>query len=369
MNEVMYDILESCIQELDNNIEIEVILARYPEFARELRPILNASLQAKQMTAPAPSRDAVTRGRARLMQKVAEIREEKIAPRKRMIPLFQRLAISFALTATLLLSGTGLVGASASALPGQKLYPVKRGWEDLRLFLTFNEEKRESLEKELEQERLHEVDELLFEEEHLLVDFSGVFTHKNGLTYVSEVQVLLPVGAEFPQEGATLHIVGWTEKGYVEVTRFEIILGKPIAPTVAPNPLPVVQPTETKPSGFEGENQNGNENLNGNENQNENQNENENENGNENLNGNENENENGNENLNGNENQNENGNENLNGNENQNENGNENLNGNENQNENGNGNEGGGGENENGGGGGENENENENNNDAVNNNI
>jgi len=231
MNEKMYDILESCLQELDNGVDMENILARYPKFGGELRPILKASLQAKEMAASAPSQSTVIRGRTRLMQRVAELREEKIAPRKRVIPLLQRIAISFALTATLLLSGTGLVGASSSALPGQRLYPVKRGWEDLRLFFTFNEENRDSLEREFEDERLHEVNELLSEDEHSLVDFSGVFMTKNSVTYVSEVQVIFPASAPLPNEGATLHIAGWTtEHGYVEVARFEILPDNSIIP-------------------------------------------------------------------------------------------------------------------------------------------
>lgn len=231
MNKDTYDILESYLQELDNGVEVETILARYPNFAEELRPILKSALQAKRISAPAPSQAAVVRGRARLMQRVAEMREGKIAPRKRVIPFFQRIAIAFALTATLLLSGTGLVGASSTALPGQNLYPVKRGWEDVRLFFTFNEEDRDSLEREFEGERLHEVNALLSEDERSTVDFSGIFTTKNGATYVSDVRVTFPAGAQLPAEGVAVHISGLTtEHGYVEITRFEILQGSSIIP-------------------------------------------------------------------------------------------------------------------------------------------
>jgi hypothetical protein len=242
MNEAIYDILETCLQELDNGVEMQTILARHPKLAAELRPMLQAALQAKQTSAPEPSQSAVVRGRARLMQKVAETREAQIAPRKRVIPFFQRLAISFAVTVTLLASGTGLVGASSTALPGHKLYPVKRGWEDVRLFFTFNEEDRESLEHEFEDERLHEVNELLSEDERSLVDFSGVFTLRNGATYVAEVQALFPDGAQLPADGAPVHVVGWTtEQGYVEIKSFEILPDTAIIPS---GTIPVLPPAE-----------------------------------------------------------------------------------------------------------------------------
>src|SRR5688500_13648214 len=118
MNKGIYDILESCLQELENGVEIDDILSRFPDHKKELRPILNASLKAKHKVVLAPTQAATIRGRARLMQKVVEIQQEKSATRKHGIPFFQRIAISFAVTTILLLSGTSLVGASSTALPG-----------------------------------------------------------------------------------------------------------------------------------------------------------------------------------------------------------------------------------------------------------
>jgi len=243
MNNEMFDILELCLQELENGFEIENILSRFPNIAEDLRPILTASLQAKKLAATSPSQDTVLRGRTRLMQTVAEMREEKSMPRKRAIPFFQRIALTIAITSTLLLSGTGLVGASSSALPGQNLYPVKRGWEDVRLFFTFNEDERISLEQQFEGERLNEVDELLSNEDRHLVDFSGISTRVSGKMYVSNVQVLFPADAEIPPEGDPLHITGWTtESDYVEIISFEIL---PDASTIPINSS-IVTPDPTK---------------------------------------------------------------------------------------------------------------------------
>ena len=93
----------------------------------------------REMAVPAPSEEALRRGRAKFMQRAAELRELKVAPRKRAFPVFQRLAITLTLTAMFLASGTGLVGLLSTTLPGENLYPVKRSWEGLRLIFTFNE--------------------------------------------------------------------------------------------------------------------------------------------------------------------------------------------------------------------------------------
>ena len=127
------------------------------------------------------------------MQRAAEMRESKVAPRKRVIPAFQRLALSFSLAALLLLSSTGLLNASASALPGENLYPVKRTWEGVRLLLIFDKQARTLLEDQFEYERLHEVNELLTEGSDETIQFAGVFMGVIGVIYVSGVTVTLVV--------------------------------------------------------------------------------------------------------------------------------------------------------------------------------
>ena len=220
----LYDVLEICLLELENGASLESILARYPDLANDLRPILKASVMARTMAVPAPSPDAVRRGRAKLLQHASEMREAKIAPRKRMIPVFQRLAISFTLAAFFLASGTGLVGASSTALPGENLYPVKRTWEDVRLFFTFNPDYKEFLESEFESERLDEVGELLTEGRHETIQYSGVFMHVNGMTYVSGVPVSVPANLQAPADGVAVTITGRTNaQRFVEIESIELL--------------------------------------------------------------------------------------------------------------------------------------------------
>jgi len=234
MNNI-FDALEICLSEIENGADVETVLARFPSLAGELRPILETSVKARNMVNADPSPETVRRGRARVMQRAAEIRESRVAPRKRVIPAFQRLALSFSMAAMLLLSGTGLLSASASALPGEKLYPVKRTWEGVRLFLVFDQQARTLLEDQFEYERLHEVNELLVEGRDETIQFAGVFMIVNGKSYISGVPVLLPSNILMPASGSAVVISGNTNpQGVVEVISLELLPDGSVVPVGKP---------------------------------------------------------------------------------------------------------------------------------------
>ncbi len=233
----LYDAIEICLKELENGADLETVLARYPNLGSELRPILNASLNARRRgrTVSDPSPEAVRRGRARVLRRASEMREQRSAPSKRMIPIFQRLAIAFTLTALFLASGTGLVSASSTALPGENLYPVKRTWEGLRLFFAFDPDHKEFLESQFESERLEEIGELLTEGRHETIQFAGVFMQVNGVTYVSGVTVLIPANLQMPANGTPVIVTGRTNaQGFVEIESIEILPEGAVVPTGEP---------------------------------------------------------------------------------------------------------------------------------------
>lgn len=239
----LYDVLEICLQELENGTDLEVVLEsvheQYPDLASELRPILKASVMAKAMAVPVPPSDVIRRGRVKLLQRASEMREQKTAPRKRMIPLFQRLAISLSLAAVFLASGTGLVGASSSALPGEHLYPVKRTWEDVRLFFAFNPESHEILEHTFENERLHEVNELFVKGKDETIQFAGVYTEVNGTLYVSGIQVAILSTSILPAQplldGMAVMVIGHTNaQGFVDIESIQILPTGSVVPTGEP---------------------------------------------------------------------------------------------------------------------------------------
>ncbi len=249
MNNI-FETLEICLHEIENGADMETVLARYPKLAAELRPILETSMKARSMSAAEPSPEAVRRGRARVMQRAAEMRESKAAPRKRFIPAFQRLVLSFSLAALLLLSSTGLLSASASALPGENLYPVKRTWEGVRLFLIFDKQARTLLEDQFEYERLHEVNELLVEGRHETIQFAGVFMEVNGVPYVSGVPVILPVNAQWPANGAPVILTGQTNaQGVVEVIGLEALPDGSMVPVGNPVEMELESESNSNDSG------------------------------------------------------------------------------------------------------------------------
>lgn len=237
----LFDALEFCLREIEEGVDLETTLRRFPEYAEELRPILETSIKARAMTAPEPSPEVVRRSRARVMQRAAELREAKapvyLSRPRYGISLFHRLAIALGAVMIFLLSGSGLLSASASALPGERLYSVKRGWENVRLLFIFDTEARELLENEFENERLHEVNELLSQGRNEVIDFAGVFMQVNGISYVSGLQVILPAGMPVPANGTAVLVSGQTNaQGFIELLTLQVLpegssvpMGNPIA--------------------------------------------------------------------------------------------------------------------------------------------
>ena len=181
----LYEALEICLQDIDQGADVETVLFRYPDLAEELRPILEASAGAKSMAVPAPSPEVVRRNRARVLQQAAQMREFKAKPSHRIwFASLRRMSVTLAVVFMLFVSGTSLVGASSNTLPGDNLYPVKRTWEGLRLLFTFNAQLRDALEVEQENQRLHELREVLAEGRSAEVDFNGIVEVQNGNEWI-----------------------------------------------------------------------------------------------------------------------------------------------------------------------------------------
>jgi len=112
MNEKLYDAFDVCVKALETGADIEAVLKLYPEMTDELRPVLEALIQAQSLSTKTVSEDTVRRGRARVLQHATLMRESSRRQRKLGF-VFRRLAASLALTFVLLLGGTGIVSASA----------------------------------------------------------------------------------------------------------------------------------------------------------------------------------------------------------------------------------------------------------------
>ncbi len=235
MNE--YDILEECLKALDNGQTVESVLARYPDRARELRPLLNTAIRAGTLGGVPVPEQFQKRDRNRLIRRAAEMRESK-RPARRMILLFPRLAVLLGVIGALILSSTGLVSASGSSIPGDQLYPVKRTWEGVRLLFVFTSQEREILQSQYEQERLNEADELLnMGRSSTRVTFSGVVTQQqDGSWKVSGIPVSVSNSTTLPKgtitDSAPVVVTGITRSnGVVEAQEIQLLQpGAPLPP-------------------------------------------------------------------------------------------------------------------------------------------
>lgn len=225
----LYDVLEVCLQEIENGASVEAVLLGYPEFAEELRPILETAVKAKSIAASAPAPDVIRRNRAKVLQRAAQLRAAKAQPSHSIWSVFlRRSLVSLAVVATLFIGGTSLVRASSTTLPGDNLYPVKRTWEDVQVLLTFDVNAREALEVKHENERLEELTELFARRRSVRVDFVGLVTRQNGdLWRVAGIPVVLPAQADVRGSvavGDAVRVRGLTQvDGSVLAERVELL--------------------------------------------------------------------------------------------------------------------------------------------------
>jgi hypothetical protein len=262
-SETLFDALETCLQALDQGEAVEACLARYPALADELRPILIAALQAREAAAPEVPAGVAQRGKARLLQAAAEMRARQTtvsAPsvdRKKGFfgARFYRLAVTASLMiAFLLTGGTGLVNASNGALPGDQLYPVKRGWEGLQLALIFDPKAKVEREREFEHERVQEIEELYSEKRIEQINFQGLVQSQNDRAWViGGLSILIEDETVFQGEatlGALVQVLGETDDGRIKAEKIILITGPSATPSLLSTPAvaPVLQsPATTEP--------------------------------------------------------------------------------------------------------------------------
>jgi hypothetical protein len=253
MNEKLYEALEVCLNALETGADLGSVLKRFPDLQNELRPLLEAAQNAKLLAISEVPEKALRGGKMRVLGHAAEMR--KSAPKRRRrwsMFAFPRLATSLAIALILLLSGTGLVSASNGALPGDSLYPVKRTWEDVRLMLVVNPASREHLEDQYEQERLHEVDELLVEKRPETISFTGVVTDQVGDQWtVSGISVQITANSRLPlvpvMVGSSILVRGRTNvQGFVEAERVTFLGSDLVLPTAVPTKVEDSKDTENR---------------------------------------------------------------------------------------------------------------------------
>ena len=131
------DILDECLDRLIFKGDmVEVCLNDYPQYADELKPLLEASLITGQMTSLEPVQEFKTRARNEFFTVLREAKEKSSRS------LFRfgwqpRWASVVAIIVTLLIATGSTAAASISSMPDDFLYPVKRATEHIQLAFTF----------------------------------------------------------------------------------------------------------------------------------------------------------------------------------------------------------------------------------------
>jgi hypothetical protein len=162
--------LIECLDALMQGESIERILARYPQDAAQLRPLLQtaAGLPALHME---PSEAVKMRSRQKFIAQADLLRRTS---QRKSLGFFPRFATGFVAAGLVaIVLSTGAVAASGSALPGDPLYGVKRTVENVRLSTAGSPVVRDELQREFEQRRRAEANELLDAGRESEVEFTG----------------------------------------------------------------------------------------------------------------------------------------------------------------------------------------------------
>ena len=169
--------LDDCLNLIRVGASINDCLARYPEYAGELKPLLHLASGVKAVPTPRPDSVTVESN----LQRMLDAAQDAAARRqRRRLALFPRTKPLFRATLTVVAAivlvgmvAGALFASAADSLPGQALYPVKRLGEEARLSLTFSATRRQELQNEYMSERHREVQRILDAGQQAVVEFRG----------------------------------------------------------------------------------------------------------------------------------------------------------------------------------------------------
>jgi hypothetical protein len=139
--------LASCLEAIERDGRSpEEALALYPEFRDELAPLLQTAREIQSRADFAPRPEFLRSSPGRLRQRLAprrrgwDFRQASLQLRAIFTGRLAVAAWSILLVFALVLASSGTVYASAGALPGDTLYPVKLAVEDARLFVAADDD-------------------------------------------------------------------------------------------------------------------------------------------------------------------------------------------------------------------------------------
>lgn len=153
-------ILDECLKELETGQSLEAILARYPEEADQLRPLLLTAQNVKAMPIARPRSHVQQAGWQRFLGEAIALRRAR--ERRPAFGLLRPVAVAASLVLMLFsLSGGATVYAAAHSLPDSPLYPIKLATEEARLWFVFDEDDRAGILLDQSETRMTEIRKLV----------------------------------------------------------------------------------------------------------------------------------------------------------------------------------------------------------------
>ncbi|MCA9939341.1 MAG: hypothetical protein KC418_11895, partial [Anaerolineales bacterium] len=244
--------LIDALDALEQGASLAEILARYPEDAAALGPMLETAQHLAQIKL-APSTAAKNRSRQAFLAEAEAMRVRRqpvSSPLEALRRLVRVLMPTAGIVAALLL---GIILLSNTAIPGNMLYGVKLQIEDWRISLTRDQQALQDLANDLEARRLAEVQQLLaanlqadvaFGDDIALIAADHWELTSGVRVNISDQTIIIGV----PEIGAYAHIEGRTINGAVAATLLHVG-NRPVEPHP---PVPAVTvtpaPSSAKPS-------------------------------------------------------------------------------------------------------------------------
>jgi hypothetical protein len=188
LNNYRFDlILEDCLSRIDRGETLHDILDSYPKLEGRLEPLVQAALTGRRQPKPVPSSGAIRIGKNTMLAELPALKQKDSIKKKETIlvsnqkpgqwleqfadqilrrtgpglkPVYRLVIVGVFL---LLVGSAFTINASASSLPGDRLYDLKLGLEKVQMVLVFNPESRKELVQKFEEKRRSEVEQLLEE--------------------------------------------------------------------------------------------------------------------------------------------------------------------------------------------------------------
>lgn len=172
--------LDGALERVRQGEDVEAVLAGYPAFAAQMRPLLCVAAEIQQVPQPIPREDPYFAGRERVVRLAARRRRQRQAaempaiPRDQpagvaewltrflgVAPRLRQAAITLVMLITLILGGFSVTRVAADSLPTSRLYPVKLFTERVQLVLAPSPEAKAELSLRISQERQREAEILM----------------------------------------------------------------------------------------------------------------------------------------------------------------------------------------------------------------